>query len=677
MRSHLFTGLLSSLATRTYSLDTSTPGMDSEPNVNGYSDKKMVECATICSRELMHYHGIPTVEGLCHDMAVQREMFSCLASSCTDQYGQALTYTISTCSHRGATISDLLPVEIQHTSLATRHLVPLVSRSDSASFGFESRFSLTVDCKAGSDGVLTLSLPESTASVPQPIPDGGSPTSPGAGNGNTNAGAGPPGGAPGSNHGPLLGNTAGSSDGQDSPSGGPSSGGGGGNDGTEPSDPNTDCEENNFNNGPSPSGSDDGQYPPAPAPAPAPVPVNPPANSNPQPDGQSKSPPAPGPDAADGNSSPDDPHQGNTAQSQPQSAPAPVPAPSNPDGSDGAPNQDGTSGPGEDCDENSPNGSDANSTGNNAAPVSPPNTGGSVDCSIDINNPACANQNQLSPGPLAPQQPQIPAPAPDSPTPQGPLPSPGPAPAGDNPPCGAEDGITDCPASRQPPKGDGSGGNACSDPDSNAGCGSSEPSSPQPPPQTAHPALPNNCPGDENSPCNDGNDGGSDPGSSSLPANPPSPNSPDVPPLDVGPSPVAPPSQPNTDGNPDNGASCAGKPGPCPANGGPGISEPANPPSPAYSPSTPPKVKPLTVLKIMTVLDGKAPAKEVTMVMAGKGTVISDPKHQKSQHHLHNPLCLHQQFQPSFQDLQFNQDPLNLPLPTLWAALKRDLKSSR
>jgi hypothetical protein len=33
---------------------------------------KIVECATICSRELMHYHGISTVEGLCYDMAVQR-----------------------------------------------------------------------------------------------------------------------------------------------------------------------------------------------------------------------------------------------------------------------------------------------------------------------------------------------------------------------------------------------------------------------------------------------------------------------------------------------------------------------------------------------------------------------------------------------------------------------------
>ncbi|KAF5618105.1 hypothetical protein F25303_13093, partial [Fusarium sp. NRRL 25303] len=401
MRPRLFAGLLSSLAARTYSLDTSTP-----------------ECATICSRELMHYHGIPTVEGLCHDMAVQREMFSCLASSCTDQYGQALTYTISTCSHRGATISDLLPVEIQHTSLATRHFVPLVSRSDSASFGFESRFSLSVDCKAGSDGVLTLSLPESTASAYQPIPNGGSPASTGAGNGNPNAGAGPP-GAPGPNNGHLPGNTAGSGDGQDSPLGGTSSGGGGGNDGTGPSDPNADCEENNFNNGPSPSGNNDGQYPPAPAP----VPVNPPANSNPQPHGQSNGPPAPGPDAADGNSSPDDPHQGNTGQSQPQPAPAPAPAPSNPDGSDGVPDQDGTNELGEDCDENAPDGSDANSPGNNAVPASPPNTGGSVDCSIGINNPACANQNQLPPGPPAPQPP-----APQPPQPPAPLPAPQPEP---------------------------------------------------------------------------------------------------------------------------------------------------------------------------------------------------------------------------------------------------------
>ncbi|KAF5679533.1 hypothetical protein FDENT_8681 [Fusarium denticulatum] len=540
-------------------LDTSTP-----------------ECATICSRELMNYHGIPTVEGVCHDMAVQRELFSCLASSCTDQYGQALTYTVSTCSLHGATISDLLPVEIQHTSLTTRHFMPLVSRSDSASFGFENRFSLSVDCKAGSDGILTLSLPESTASAHQSIPGGGFPTSPGAGNGNSNAGAGPPGGAPGPSNGPLPGNTAGSGNGQGSPSGGTGPGGGGGNGGTEPSDPNADCEENNSSNGPSQSGINDGQYPPAPAP----VPANPPANSNPQTDGQSNGPPAPGPDAAVGHSSPDDPNQGNTGQPQPQ----PAPAPSNPDGGDVAPNKDGTGGLGEDCDENAP--------GNNAAPA-PPNTGGSVDCSIDINNPACANQNQLPPGPPGPQPapqlpaPQIPAPAPDSPAPQGPPPAP--APAGDKPPCGAEDGIPDCPASHQPPNGDGSGGNACSDPNSNAGCGSSEPSSPQSPPQTAPPAVPNSCTGDENSPCHDGGDSGSDPGSRSMPANRPSPNSPDAPPPDVGLSPAAPPFQPNTNSNPDNGASCAGMPGPCPANGGPGIPTPANPPSPASPPSTPPE----------------------------------------------------------------------------------------
>ncbi|KAF5969723.1 hypothetical protein FCOIX_10765 [Fusarium coicis] len=542
-------------------------------------DTSTPECATICSRELMHYHGIPTVEGVCHDMAIQRELFSCLASSCTDQYGQALTYTVSTCSLRGATISDLLPVEIQHTSLTTRHFMPLVSRSDSASFGFENRFSLSVDCKAGSDGVLTLSLPEATSSAHQSIPVRGFPTSPGAGNGNSNAGVGPPGGAPGPSNGPSPGNTAGSGNGQGSPSGGTGPGGGGGNGGTEPSDPNADCEENNSNNGPSQSGNNNGQYPPAPAP----VPANPPANSNHQTDGQSNGPPAPGPDAAVGNSSPDDPNQGNTGQLQPQ----PAPAPSNPDGGNGAPNKDGTGGPGEDCDENAP--------GNNATPA-PPNTGGSVDCSIDFNDPACANQNQLPPGPAAPQPqapqppaPQIPAPAPDSPAPQGPPPGPAPAPSGDKPPCGAEDGIPDCPASRQPPNGDGSGGNACSEPNSDAGCGSSEPSSPQPPPQTAPPAVPNSCTGDENSPCHDGGDSGSDTGSRSIPANRPSPNSPGAPPPDVGPAPAAPPFQPNTNGNPEDRASCVGMPGPCPANGGPGIPAPANSPSPASPPSTPPE----------------------------------------------------------------------------------------
>lgn len=91
----------------------------------------------------------------------------------------------------------------------------------------------------------------------------------------------------------------------------------------------------------------------------------------------------------------------------------------------------------------------------------------------------------------------------------------------------------------------------------------------------------------------------------------------------------------------------------------------------------PQTAKSLTVPKIMMVLDGKAPVKEVTTVMAEKGTAILDPKHQKSQHHLCNPLCLHQQLQPSFQDLLSNQDPLSLPIPTLLAAHTRDLKLSR
>jgi hypothetical protein len=91
----------------------------------------------------------------------------------------------------------------------------------------------------------------------------------------------------------------------------------------------------------------------------------------------------------------------------------------------------------------------------------------------------------------------------------------------------------------------------------------------------------------------------------------------------------------------------------------------------------PQKVRSLTVPKIMMVLDRRAPVKEVAMVMAEKVAVISGPKHQKSQHHLRNPLCLHQQFQPSFQDLLPNQDPLNLLVPTVLAALMRDLKSSQ
>ncbi|KAF5026209.1 hypothetical protein F66182_1706 [Fusarium sp. NRRL 66182] len=136
--------LLSSFAGCAYSRDTSPP-----------------ECATACSSNLMHRHGVSTVETLCYDIAKQRELFICLASSCTDDYGLALADIISICSHHGAPISNLVPVELGATG---RQFSSLTARSDTAVLGFDSQFILAVDCTAGSDGVLTLSLPEPISS---------------------------------------------------------------------------------------------------------------------------------------------------------------------------------------------------------------------------------------------------------------------------------------------------------------------------------------------------------------------------------------------------------------------------------------------------------------------------------------------------------------------------------
>ncbi|KAF4338473.1 hypothetical protein FBEOM_7618 [Fusarium beomiforme] len=569
-----------------------------------FLDTPTPECATTCSRELMHYHDISTTEGLCHEMAVQRELFSCLASTCTDQYGQALTHAISVCSHHGASISNLLPVELQYRNLATRQFMPLVSRSDSASFGFENHFSLSVDCKAGSDGVLTLSLPESTLSVNQPIPNNGGFASSGAGNSNPNAASSPSRGAPDSNNGPLPGNTAGPGDGQDGTKGGTGPGGGNG-DGAGASDPNVDYEDDNSKNGPPQSGNNEGQH------VPAPVPPNPPTNNDSSQNGQPGGPPpnpaddaASGPSADDGNHPPGNPDQGTPAQPQPQPAPAPV----NPDGGDKVPDQNGDNGSGEDCDDSVPPAADANSPRNSPARPLSPNTDGPVDCSINVHLPMCASYHPPPP----PQPPFIPVPPPvfppaapaPAPTQQPPAPesstpqSPSTVPGQGSPPCGDGVGVPSCPASNQPPNTSSGDVNKCSNTDADAGCGSSEPTSPQSPPQPAPPTITTDCSGGEDSPCRQGGDekpksGSGSPGDhiQDIPVGPGSPPLPfDIPPAGSG------------------GGSCSGKSDSCPGNvpvpgnapplpaqvpsgngspSSPGTPQQANPPIPASPPSPP------------------------------------------------------------------------------------------
>ncbi|UPK90839.1 hypothetical protein LCI18_001774 [Fusarium solani-melongenae] len=148
-------------------------------------------------------------------MAKQRELFLCLANSCGEDYGPALAFTISVCANYGALITDLLPVELQQAGLPPRRFSHLIPRLDAGRFAFGDQFNLAVDCAAGSNGVLTLSLPKSVPSgISQPPPTGDSPLVPGSGAGDPNLGSSSPAGntnpnfdpsSPAGNPDPVLG----------------------------------------------------------------------------------------------------------------------------------------------------------------------------------------------------------------------------------------------------------------------------------------------------------------------------------------------------------------------------------------------------------------------------------------------------------------------------------------
>lgn len=93
-------------------------------------------------------------------------MFLCIFGSCQPRYyGPALASAILSCSGRGAVISPLLPVEIQQSKLSGRQLsqIPDTSASQSDTenvhnFVIDHKFTLALNCNAGSDGVVTVSL---------------------------------------------------------------------------------------------------------------------------------------------------------------------------------------------------------------------------------------------------------------------------------------------------------------------------------------------------------------------------------------------------------------------------------------------------------------------------------------------------------------------------------------
>ncbi|KFA76638.1 hypothetical protein S40288_05965 [Stachybotrys chartarum IBT 40288] len=162
MRTNLFSSLM--LPALAVGLDHSGPG-----------------CATDCTTKLMDQHKVDDVKVLCNDTIKQRTLFSCLANLCKpDVYGSALITTITTCSGLGADINTLHPVVLDGVDMAQRNtalelpgiVMAETDCDDIDVLTFDQVFSIAVDCRAGADGVLTLSPPGATPG-PEADPDKG------------------------------------------------------------------------------------------------------------------------------------------------------------------------------------------------------------------------------------------------------------------------------------------------------------------------------------------------------------------------------------------------------------------------------------------------------------------------------------------------------------------------
>ncbi|KND92472.1 hypothetical protein TOPH_02831 [Tolypocladium ophioglossoides CBS 100239] len=142
-------------------------------------------CVVDCTKNMANQ----TAEGMravCHNVAKQRALFHCLLNACPSQsYGYALGYTISACSDLGARISPLHPIEVHHVAPAKRQNIPTepgpVLPSPSTLHGgqiltFDHKFAVALDCNAGTDGLVTLSVPvPDSAATPVFDSNGGNP----------------------------------------------------------------------------------------------------------------------------------------------------------------------------------------------------------------------------------------------------------------------------------------------------------------------------------------------------------------------------------------------------------------------------------------------------------------------------------------------------------------------
>ncbi|PHH66396.1 hypothetical protein CDD81_7451 [Ophiocordyceps australis] len=148
------------------------------------TDADAPSCVIDCAGRLSKQSGDLDLSTMCQDLIQQRTLFHCLMTSCHNHsYGAALGFTISTCLEFGADISPMAPVEI-HRAVGTKRQVfpselgPVVPGAsplfDTEVLGFDQKLALAIDCRSGSDGVVTLSIAGSNpAATPGPSSSSG------------------------------------------------------------------------------------------------------------------------------------------------------------------------------------------------------------------------------------------------------------------------------------------------------------------------------------------------------------------------------------------------------------------------------------------------------------------------------------------------------------------------
>ncbi|VUC20802.1 unnamed protein product [Clonostachys rosea] len=140
-------------------------------------------CALDCSHRLLNSSDTVDWRALCSDQIKQHSLFQCLVLSCTsDSYSDALTSVVTSCFENGAAIAPLHPVQFADPALYARQFITTVVQSPSSygpevgggekgQLGSPASPSVPLNCEAGTDRILTLSLPGPTSNPSQPSSD--------------------------------------------------------------------------------------------------------------------------------------------------------------------------------------------------------------------------------------------------------------------------------------------------------------------------------------------------------------------------------------------------------------------------------------------------------------------------------------------------------------------------